>query len=129
MSCAAETFELPDITAGLVYEFSLGPFTDEKTGANLDITGRRYVLTVKRSVSLTDAQATGADGFQISVTADAEMSQASDVPVSVPATLTGPLSGVYVGDIVEILPTDLTKPRVIVPLHEVRAGYTAYRGA
>lgn len=118
MSCDIEGTRLRNFYAGQTYEARVKSFRDED-GNKLDIEGRDYLLTLKRVLTLTDAQATGADGYQARITATAADSLADLVTLTIPAPASALLSGDYFADVIEIVPGSPAIVTPVIPLQTV----------
>lgn len=116
---------LADFCAGQTYEVRVNDFRDGSQP--LDITGRIYILTLKRDLALTDAQAIGAAGAQVRVVATADDSAASLVVLRLVPAVTEPLSGDYFADVTEITPGTPNIVTPVVPVQKVTVTLPATR--
>lgn len=125
MTCPTEA-RLLNLFAGDTYSFDIEDFK-EVDGTDIDITGRIYICTAKKTLDLTDVQATGANGFQVRYTATAEDNTARKVSIDVPTGMTAALLGEYKIDVVEI---EVGTPNIVtrvVPLQTITVSQGAGR--
>lgn len=107
---------LADFCAGQTYDVRVTDFRDA-AGQPTNIAGRIYVLTLKRELTLTDAEAINANGAQVRVTASAEDSAAGLVLLRLVPAVTALLEGVYFADVTEITPG---APNIVTPVVPVQ---------
>lgn len=80
-------------------------FPEAAPGVPTNITGRRYTFTGKRSLDLTDAQATGANGWSVTVTASGAEAAAGRVTLTLDAVASAQLTpGDYYADVQQVIP-------------------------
>lgn len=122
MACE-DTARLANFYAGQTYEVEI-----EITDPAVVITGRTYVLTIKKATTLTDAQATGSNGLQVQATATADDNAARIVVLTAGAALTKLLDGDYMADVWELTPGPPAIQIPIIPLQAIKVSIPGYKG-